>query len=71
MYKDLPYKFIIQGDCMKNRVFLCTVAPNSHRTAEENLGISYLASVLRENGFVVGIIDAWLHPITDDEITNP
>lgn len=53
---------------MKNRVFLCTVAPNSHRTAEENLGIGYLASVLRENGFVVGIIDAWLHPITDDEI---
>lgn len=53
---------------MKNRVILCTVAPNSHRTAEENLGIGYLASALRENGFVVEIIDAWLNPITDNKI---
>ena len=53
---------------MNNRIILCTVAPCSHRTAEENLGIGYLASVLREKRYIVDIIDAWLNPITDDEI---
>lgn len=57
---------------MKNnktkKIILTTLSPNSHRTAEENLGIGYLASSLRENGFLVEIIDGWLEGISDDEV---
>lgn len=57
---------------MKNyqnfKIILTTLSPNSHRTAEENLGIGYLASSLRKNGFLVEIIDGWLEGISDDEV---
>lgn len=53
---------------IKNKVVLCTVAPVSHRTAEENLGIGYLASSLRKANYEVIIIDAWLRAIEDDII---
>ncbi|GAA0124005.1 MAG: radical SAM protein [Clostridium argentinense] len=51
-----------------NKIVLCTVAPVSQRTAEENLGIGYLAETLRKNNYIVSIIDAWLTPLTDDKI---
>lgn len=44
----------------KWNIILATPAPISHRTAEENLGLGYLASVLREQGYSVTIIDGWL-----------
>lgn len=31
---------------MKNKIYLIVLKPTSHRTAEESLGIQYLASVL-------------------------
>ena len=40
----------------------------SHRTSEENLGVGYLASVLRNNDINVIIIDAWLEGLSEDEI---
>ncbi len=45
----------------KKVVVLVTPPSHTHRTAEENLGIGYLASSLRTKGFPVVIIDAWLY----------
>ena len=45
---------------MRNIIALITPAPVSHRTAEENMGIGYLASVLRSNKHEVLVIDGWL-----------
>lgn len=50
------------------KIVLCTVAPVSQRTAEENIGMGYLAETLRKNNYIVSIIDAWLAPLTDDQI---
>lgn len=47
-----------------NFIILATPAPISHITAEENLGIGYLASTLREKGYNVKIIDGWLMGLT-------
>jgi len=49
-------------------IILTTPAPISHRTAEENLGLGYLASVLRANGYNVKIYDAWLNGLTPEEL---
>lgn len=54
---------------MRNKfIILATPAPISHRTAEENLGLGYLASVLRYNGYNVQIYDAWLNSWTPEEL---
>lgn len=45
---------------MKNLIYLVTLKPSSHRTAEESLGIQYLASSLVKSGFRVKVRDAWL-----------
>ncbi|MBQ4535798.1 MAG: B12-binding domain-containing radical SAM protein [Clostridia bacterium] len=45
---------------MKNKVYLVTFKPTSHRTAEENLGLQYLAAVLEKEGYKGEIRDAWL-----------
>ena len=56
---------------MKKLIYLITLKPSSHRTAEENLGIQYLASVLISNGYVVKIRDSWLdNSIETDDIYN-
>lgn len=56
---------------MRNKfIILATPAPISHRTAEENLGLGYLASVLRNNGYNVQIYDAWLNGWTPEELAT-
>lgn len=50
-----------------NKIVLCTIAPVSQRTAEENLGIGYLAESLRKEGYTVSIIDAWLMSLNDEQ----
>lgn len=49
-------------------VVLATPPPITHRTAEENLGLGYLASVLRENGQSVQIIDGWLNGLSPHDL---
>lgn len=45
---------------MKNLVYLCTLKPSSHRTAEESLGLGYLARSLENAGYETIIRDLWL-----------
>lgn len=54
----------------KKTVVLITPPSHTHRTAEENLGIGYLASVLRINKFSVVIIDAWLYNYSMEKLTE-
>lgn len=49
-------------------IILVTTATSSNKTAEENLGLAYLASVCRKNEFEVVIIDGWLEGLSSDEI---
>ena len=42
------------------KIILTTLSPDTHRTSEENLGLSYLTAVLRKHGYNVEIIDGWL-----------
>ena len=50
------------------KIILTTLSPDTHRTSEENLGIAYLASALRKNGYNVKIIDGWLGGLTEEEV---
>lgn len=50
------------------KIILTTLSPDTHRTSEGNLGLSYLAAVLRKHGYNVEIIDGWLAGLTDDEV---
>ena len=50
------------------KVVLTTLSPDTHRTSEENLGLSYLAAILRKNGYNVEIIDGWLAGLDDDDV---
>ena len=54
----------------KPLVILVTTATGSNKTAEENLGLTYLSSVCRENDIDVTIIDGWLEGLTSQEITR-
>lgn len=48
----------------KDKIFLVTLSPKSHRTSEENLGIEYLkAALLKEKIYTVEVIDAWLNEL--------
>lgn len=51
-------------------VTLATPPPITHRTAEENLGLGYLASVLRENGQSVQIVDGWLNGLSSHDLAS-
>lgn len=53
---------------MKNKIILTTLAPKTHRTSEENLGILYLKSSLEHNGYSVIVIDGWLNELSVDEV---
>jgi radical SAM superfamily enzyme YgiQ (UPF0313 family) len=52
----------------KEKIILTTLSPDTHRTSEENLGLSYLTAVLRKNGYNVEIIDGWLGGLSDEEV---
>lgn len=52
----------------KNKIILTTLSPDTHRTSEENLGLSYLTAVLRKSGYNVKIIDGWLGGLSDEEV---
>lgn len=52
---------------MINSVLYIIPPALSHRTAEENIGVGYIASYLREKGYNVKIIDAWLENLTIEE----
>jgi len=52
----------------KKKIILLTLSPISHRTAEENLGLGYLTSILRNNDFEVEIIDAWLKEMPVEKV---
>lgn len=55
---------------MNTRVVLCTPPSPTHRTAEENLGIGYIAKMLRNEKFTVDIIDGWLEGYSIQEIAQ-
>jgi radical SAM superfamily enzyme YgiQ (UPF0313 family) len=40
----------------------------SHRTAEENLGVGYLVAFLKNKGYKSEVIDAWLEGLNDAEL---
>lgn len=51
-------------------IILATPPPITQRTAEENLGLGYLASVLRKNGQNVQIMDGWLNGLSSHELAS-
>ncbi len=53
---------------MTIKISLITPPTLSHRTAEETLALGYLATVLRECGYEVLIIDAWLERLSAKEV---
>ena len=55
---------------MRQTIALTVPYSNTHRTAEENLGLGYLAATLRLAGFRVEIIDGWLENLSHEEIVN-
>lgn len=55
---------------MKGTVIYIVPPAKSHRTAEENLGVGYLASYLRKNDIKVIIIDAWLGKISHQDLNK-
>jgi radical SAM superfamily enzyme YgiQ (UPF0313 family) len=50
----------------KNLIYLVNLKPSSHRTAEESLGVEYLAAALTEKHYNVKILDNWL----DNSLSN-
>lgn len=52
------YKEYLQNilEKRKDKIILTTLSPDTHRTSEENLGLSYLTAVLRKSGYNVEII---------------
>jgi anaerobic magnesium-protoporphyrin IX monomethyl ester cyclase len=55
---------------MPSMIALVTPHTLSHRTAEETLALGYLASILRENGHKVTVIDGWLRGVNPSEIAD-
>ena len=60
----------MQNSLNNNFIILATPSPVSHRTAEENLGLGYLAAILRKNGYNVKIIDGWLQGLNPKQLAN-
>ena len=66
---DRYEKYLEEISIKRNkRIMLITLSPETHRTSEENLGLSYLASVLRKQGYNVEIIDGWLANLKNEEV---
>lgn len=52
-------------------IIFLTVSPESHRTAEENLGIEYLASNLKKTlKYEIKIINGWIEKLSNEEIVE-
>lgn len=54
--------------CKERPIVLIIPATISHRTPEENLGVNYIAAVLREKKYQVLLIDSWLTGLGDNEV---
>ncbi len=61
-------KTVFEVLVMKGTVIYIVPPAKSHRTAEENLGVGYLASYLRKKDIKVIIIDAWLGKISHQKL---
>ena len=53
-------RLVVTPTATSGPIVLATPAPVTHRTAEENLGLAYLAAVLRRAGYPVVVVDGWL-----------
>ncbi|MGH4013692.1 MAG: B12-binding domain-containing radical SAM protein [Pseudonocardiaceae bacterium] len=51
-------------------IVLATPPPVTHRTAEENLGLGYLAAVLRQAGYPVRVLDGWLAGMNASQLAS-
>ena len=51
-------------------ILLLTPPANTNRTAEENLGLEYLASESRKNGHNVSYLDGFLNGLSNEEIVE-
>ena len=51
-------------------IILATAATASNKTAEENLGLGYLAAFCQKHNYDVEIIDGWLEDLPADEVEN-
>ena len=52
-------------------IIFLTVSPESHRIAEENLGIEYLASNLKKTlKYEIKIINGWIEKLSNEEIVE-
>lgn len=69
LYKYEQYMKKIEKN-RKNKIILTTLSPDTHRTSEENLGLSYLTAILRKQGYSVEIIDGWLEGLKEDAVLN-
>lgn len=69
LYKYEQYMKKIEKN-RKNKIILTTLSPDTHRTSEENLGLSYLTATLRKQGYSVEIIDGWLEGLKEDAVLN-
>lgn len=49
---------------MSKIMALLTPPSRTHRTAEENLGLGYIASILRNAGYIVHIVDSWIEGVS-------
>jgi len=67
---DIYQLYFLGSEAMRtNLIYLVNLKPSSHRTAEESLGIQYLAAILTNRNFDVVIIDNWLDSsISDNDI---
>ncbi len=48
IFKNIKNTFKIFWKKRKDKIILTTLSPDTHRTSEENLGLSYLTAVLRK-----------------------
>ena len=63
-------KLVPAIEALRPDVVLATPPPISHRTAEENLGLGYIASALRHDGRVVEIVDGWLRGLDSHQLAS-
>ena len=60
----------MEDNDMARNIVLATLPSHTHRTSEENMGIGYLAAVLRKADYSVAVIDGWLLGCNNEQITR-